>query len=117
MTVFNPITPKVPKCSDSSKNGAKGSPTKVLKSQLSQLHVSSKSGGILNNYYMYHGGTNFGHMVGGPYMTASYEYDAPLDEYGNLNKPKWEHFKQLHATIKLGKKSSPRDKDWQGFWQ
>lgn len=36
-------------------------------------------------YYMfqYHGGTNFGRTAGGPYITTSYDYDAPLDEYGN----------------------------------
>uniref|UniRef100_A0A0A0LDH9 Beta-galactosidase n=1 Tax=Cucumis sativus TaxID=3659 RepID=A0A0A0LDH9_CUCSA len=59
-----------------------------------------QSGGILNNYYMYHGGTNFGRTSGGPFITTSYDYDAPLDEYGNLNQPKWGHLKQLHASIK-----------------
>ncbi|XP_050939327.1 beta-galactosidase 15-like [Cucumis melo] len=63
-----------------------------------------QSGGIFNNYYMYHGGTNFGRTSGGPFITTSYDYDAPLDEYGNLNQPKWGHLKQLHASIKLGEK-------------
>ncbi|KAL2325710.1 hypothetical protein Fmac_024768 [Flemingia macrophylla] len=63
-----------------------------------------QNGGILNNYYMYHGGTNFGRTAGGPYITTSYDYDAPLDEYGNLNQPKWGHLKQFHAAIKLGEK-------------
>ncbi|KAL2331072.1 hypothetical protein Fmac_018653 [Flemingia macrophylla] len=63
-----------------------------------------QNGGVLNNYYMYHGGTNFGRTAGGPYITTSYDYDAPLDEYGNLNQPKWGHLKQLHAVIKLGEK-------------
>ncbi|KAK7251323.1 hypothetical protein RIF29_34404 [Crotalaria pallida] len=63
-----------------------------------------QTGGILNNYYMYHGGTNFGRTSGGPYITTSYDYDAPLDEYGNLNQPKWGHLKQLHAAIKLAEK-------------
>ncbi|KAL2326198.1 hypothetical protein Fmac_025256 [Flemingia macrophylla] len=63
-----------------------------------------QNGGILNNYYMYHGGTNFGRTAGGPYITTSYDYDAPLDEYGNLNQPKWGHLKQLHVAIKLGEK-------------
>ncbi|XP_022961111.1 beta-galactosidase 7-like [Cucurbita moschata] len=61
-------------------------------------------GGVLNNYYMYHGGTNFGRTSGGPFITTSYDYDAPLDEYGNLNQPKWGHLRQLHASIKLGEK-------------
>ncbi|KAJ4917485.1 beta-galactosidase 15 [Raphanus sativus] len=38
-------------------------------------------GGTFNNYYMYHGGTNFDRTAGGPYITTSYDYDAPLDEY------------------------------------
>jgi len=61
-----------------------------------------QNGGVLNNYYMYHGGTNFGRTSGGPYITTSYDYDAPIDEYGNLNQPKWGHLKNLHAAIKLG---------------
>ncbi|KAL0541096.1 hypothetical protein IC582_021127 [Cucumis melo] len=63
-----------------------------------------QSGGVFNNYYMYHGGTNFGRTSGGPFITTSYDYNAPLDEYGNLNQPKWGHLKQLHASIKLGEK-------------
>lgn len=30
----------------------------------------------------YHGGTNFGRTAGGPFITTSYDYDAPIDEYG-----------------------------------
>lgn len=30
----------------------------------------------------YHGGTNFGRTAGGPFVTTTYDYDAPLDEYG-----------------------------------
>ncbi|GAV68059.1 Glyco_hydro_35 domain-containing protein/Gal_Lectin domain-containing protein [Cephalotus follicularis] len=56
-------------------------------------------GGSMSNYYMYHGGTNFGRTAGGPYITTSYDYDAPLDEYGNLNQPKWGHLKQLHGVL------------------
>uniref|UniRef100_A0A0A0LYH4 beta-galactosidase n=1 Tax=Cucumis sativus TaxID=3659 RepID=A0A0A0LYH4_CUCSA len=63
-----------------------------------------QSGGVFNNYYMYHGGTNFGRTAGGPFITTSYDYNAPLDEYGNLNQPKWGHLKQLHASIKMGEK-------------
>ncbi|KAF6154245.1 hypothetical protein GIB67_036463 [Kingdonia uniflora] len=45
-----------------------------------------QAGGVLQNYYMYHGGTNFGRTSGGPYITSSYDYDAPLDEYaGNAS--------------------------------
>ncbi|XP_059669779.1 beta-galactosidase 7-like [Cornus florida] len=58
-----------------------------------------QNGGSLQNYYMYHGGTNFGRTTGGPYITTSYDYDAPLDEYGNVNQPKWGHLKQLHELL------------------
>ncbi|RDX96237.1 Beta-galactosidase 15, partial [Mucuna pruriens] len=58
-------------------------------------------GGTFQNYYMYHGGTNFGRTSGGPYITTSYDYDAPLDEYGNLNQPKWGHLKELHELLML----------------
>lgn len=32
--------------------------------------------------HQYHGGTNFGHSAGGPLIATSYDYDAPIDEYG-----------------------------------
>lgn len=32
----------------------------------------------------YHGGTNFDRTAGGPFITTSYDYDAPIDEYGML---------------------------------
>lgn len=30
----------------------------------------------------YFGGTNFGRTSGGPFYVTSYDYDAPLDEFG-----------------------------------
>jgi len=45
-------------------------------------------GGTHMNYYMWHGGTTFARWPGGPGITNSYDYDAPIDEYGfpiNLN--------------------------------
>ncbi|XP_068666341.1 beta-galactosidase 7-like [Aristolochia californica] len=59
-----------------------------------------QTGGVFQNYYMYHGGTNFGRTAGGPYISTTYDYDAPLDEYGHLNQPKWGHLKELHAVLK-----------------
>lgn len=35
-------------------------------------------------FYQYHGGTNFGRTSGGPFIATSYDYDAPIDEYGKL---------------------------------
>lgn len=58
-------------------------------------------GGSFHNYYMYFGGTNFEHTSGGPFVTTSYDYDAPIDEYGLLRQPKWGHFRELHTALKL----------------
>ncbi|GAB2291812.1 hypothetical protein Dimus_026063 [Dionaea muscipula] len=58
-------------------------------------------GGSYFNYYMYHGGTNFGRTAGGPFITTSYDYDAPIDEYGLQREPKYGHLKDLHHAIKL----------------
>ncbi|KAK4257779.1 hypothetical protein QN277_007322 [Acacia crassicarpa] len=60
-----------------------------------------QSGGSFVNYYMYHGGTNFGRTSSGLFITTSYDYDAPIDEYGLLNEPKWGHLRDLHKAIKL----------------
>ncbi|WOK92498.1 beta-galactosidase 5-like isoform X2 [Canna indica] len=60
-----------------------------------------QKGGSFINYYMYHGGTNFERTAGGPFITTSYDYDAPLDEYGMIREPKYGHLKELHRAIKL----------------
>ncbi|XP_077233745.1 beta-galactosidase 5-like [Tasmannia lanceolata] len=60
-----------------------------------------QKGGSFFNYYMYHGGTNFGRTAGGPFLTTSYDYDAPIDEYGLSRQPKHGHLKELHKAIKL----------------
>ncbi|GAA0150570.1 galactosidase [Lithospermum erythrorhizon] len=57
-------------------------------------------GGSYVNYYMFHGGTNFGRS-GGPFVATSYDYDAPIDEYGLIRQPKYGHLKELHSAIKL----------------
>ncbi|CAI9100577.1 OLC1v1037707C2 [Oldenlandia corymbosa var. corymbosa] len=56
--------------------------------------------GSFFNYYMYHGGTNFGRGGSGLFVTTSYDYDAPLDEYGQFNEPKYSHLTNLHKAIK-----------------
>lgn len=60
-----------------------------------------QTGGSYVNYYMYHGGTNFERTAGGPFITTSYDYDAPIDEYGLIRQPKYGHLKELHRAIKL----------------
>lgn len=60
-----------------------------------------EKGGSVQNYYVYHGGTNFGRTTGGPFITTSYDYDAPIDEYGLRRFPKWAHLRDLHKSIRL----------------
>ncbi|KAF8370157.1 hypothetical protein HHK36_031788 [Tetracentron sinense] len=59
-----------------------------------------ETGGTFQNYYMYFGGTNFGRTAGGPLIASSYDYDAPIDEYGFIRQPKWGHLRDLHKAIK-----------------
>ncbi|KAL3641243.1 Beta-galactosidase 16 [Castilleja foliolosa] len=59
-----------------------------------------KMNGSFINYYMYHGGTNFGRTSSSFALTSYYD-QAPLDEYGLINQPKWGHLKELHAAVKL----------------
>jgi hypothetical protein len=42
-------------------------------------------GGPHHNLYMYHGGTTWGRNTGGPQQVTSYDYSAPLDEYGSAD--------------------------------
>ncbi|XP_057419693.1 beta-galactosidase 6-like isoform X2 [Lotus japonicus] len=62
------------------------------------LFIARKNGSYVN-YYMYHGGTNFG-RTSSAYVITSYYDQAPLDEYGLLRQPKWGHLKELHSAIK-----------------
>ena len=60
--------------------------------------------GTLNNYYMYHGGTNFG-RTSSSFVTTRYYDEAPLDEYGLKREPKFGHLRDLHRALKLSKKA------------
>ncbi|KAL1214573.1 Beta-galactosidase 16 [Cardamine amara subsp. amara] len=65
-----------------------------------QVALFIAKNGSFVNYYMYHGGTNFGRNAS-QFVTTSYYDEAPLDEYGLLRQPKWGHLKELHAAVKL----------------
>lgn len=83
---------------------------------------------LLSSVKQYHGGTNFGRSAGGPFITTSYDYDAPIDEYGKDNfiylytlgsfklitffnpiglirQPKYGHLTELHKAVKLCEKA------------
>ncbi|EPS64494.1 beta-galactosidase, partial [Genlisea aurea] len=86
--------------------------------------------GSFINYYMakiistfavsmiqYHGGTNFGRSSAGLFIATSYDYDAPLDEYGLPNEPKYSHLTNLHKAIKQSESalvSSYPEVSWPG---
>lgn len=61
------------------------------------LFIAKK--GSYVNYYMYHGGTNFGRTASA-FVTTSYYDQAPLDEYGLMRQPQWGHLTELHGAIK-----------------
>lgn len=42
----------------------------------------------------------YGKRQGGPNNVPSYDYDAPIDEYGLPHSPKYDHLKEAHQTIK-----------------
>ncbi|XP_058085330.1 beta-galactosidase 11-like isoform X2 [Magnolia sinica] len=60
--------------------------------------------GMLVNYYMYHGGTNFGRTTSS-FVTTRYYNEAPLDEYGFQKEPKWGHLRDLHSALRLCRKA------------
>ncbi|CAI9115401.1 OLC1v1016300C1 [Oldenlandia corymbosa var. corymbosa] len=62
------------------------------------LFIVKKNGSFIN-YYMYHGGTNFG-RTSSSFIITSYYDQAPLDEYGLIREPKYTHLKELHKVIK-----------------
>jgi len=72
--------------------------TENFKTELQSILEYGEFGGHVN-YYMYHGGTNFGWMNGANWnvgqesgrfeyqpVTTSYDYDAPLSEHGNMTE-------------------------------
>ncbi|KAL9325195.1 hypothetical protein ACSQ67_005840 [Phaseolus vulgaris] len=97
------------------RNGVKNYLIDLLKTLLLQLHDFSNVAEAFKittwmpvslfcssiYLFMYFGGTNFGRTAGGPLQITSYDYDAPIDEYGLLHEPKWGHLKDLHAALKL----------------
>ncbi|KAK7282252.1 hypothetical protein RIF29_10887 [Crotalaria pallida] len=103
---FEPISPNRPKIWTEnwtgwiSNFGDVGVPHRPAEDVAFSVARFFQKGGSVMNYYMYHGGTNFG-RTGGIFLTTSYDYDAPIDEYGLPRLPKWGHLKELHKAIKL----------------
>lgn len=55
---------------------------------VNRLALSSPYGAkkkiVSHTSLQYFGGTNFGRTAGGPLVATSYDYDAPIDEYGKI---------------------------------
>lgn len=49
-----------------------------------ELEVNGIGFDLFSSFIQYHGGTNFGRSTGGPFIATSYDYDAPIDEYGTV---------------------------------
>ncbi|KAG4973393.1 hypothetical protein JHK87_030214 [Glycine soja] len=81
------------------KKAMQGFTEKIVGMMKSERLYESQGGPIILSQY--HGGTNFGRTAGGPFITTSYDYDAPLDEYGLIRQPKYGHLKELHKAIKM----------------
>ncbi len=64
------------------------------------------------NFYMFHGGTNFGFMSGANYSNGiqptitSYDFDAPLNEAGDIT-PKFEAYRAVIAKTAAVNRSLP----------
>ncbi|KAK7404379.1 hypothetical protein VNO78_05239 [Psophocarpus tetragonolobus] len=63
----------------------------------------SKNGSLVN-YYMYHGGTNFG-RTSSAFTTTRYYDEAPIDEFGLQREPKWSHLRDVHKALNLCRKA------------
>ncbi|GER40416.1 beta-galactosidase [Striga asiatica] len=101
---FTPNNPNSPKMWTENwtgwfKNWGGKSPLRTAEDLAFAVARFFQNGGTFQNYYMYHGGTNFGRTAGGPYIATTYDYDAPLNEYGYPNEPKYGHLKKLHDVL------------------
>ncbi len=89
-----------------------------LKRNIKDLKYMLKKGNV--NFYMFHGGTNFGFMNGSNYYTkiepdtTSYDYDAPLSEDGRITEKycafrdiikKHREFKEIPLTMKIERRA------------
>lgn len=92
--------------------------TSKLKRNIKDLNYILKKGNV--NFYMFHGGTNFGFMNGSNYYTkltpdvTSYDYDAPLSEDGKLTEKyltfqkiikKYRDFEEVPLTTNIKQKA------------
>lgn len=92
--------------------------TSKLKRNIKDLNYILKKGNV--NFYMFHGGTNFGFMNGSNYYVkltpdvTSYDYDAPLSEDGQITEKykafqkvirKYRDFEEIPLSTEIKKKA------------
>ncbi len=98
--------------------GNKEHKTSNIKRNIKDLNYMLKKGNV--NFYMFHGGTNFGFMNGSNYFTkltpdvTSYDYDAPLSEDGKITEKyrvfqgiikKYRDFEEIPLSTKISQKA------------
>ena len=98
--------------------GNKEHKTSKIKRNIKDLNYMLKKGNV--NFYMFHGGTNFGFMNGSNYYTkltpdvTSYDYDAPLSEDGKITEKyrvfqeiikKYRDFEEVPLTAQIKQKA------------
>ena len=98
--------------------GNKEHKTSKIKRNIKDLNYMLKKGNV--NFYMFHGGTNFGFMNGSNYFTkltpdvTSYDYDAPLSEDGKITEKyrvfqsiikKYRDFEETALSTKISQKA------------
>lgn len=98
--------------------GNKEHKTSKIKRNIKDLNYMLKKGNV--NFYMFHGGTNFGFMNGSNYYTkltpdvTSYDYDAPLSEDGKITEKyrvfqkiirKYRDFEEVPLTTPIKQKA------------
>ena len=77
--------------------GGRNTPGREVRSIAGSVLDFISRGGSGFNYYPWHGGTNFGRTA--MYLqTTSYDYCAPLDEFGGIT-PAGAHLGRLHAVL------------------
>jgi len=73
-------------------------PTRPPENQAYGIAIWFAKGGAHNNFYMWHGGTNFDRWSS-LWITTYYQNNAPLDEYGLPTQPNYDHFTRLHRIL------------------
>ncbi|KAE8681435.1 Beta-galactosidase 12 [Hibiscus syriacus] len=66
-----------------------------------KLYASQGEPIILSQIENEYGNIDSAYGAGGPFIATSYDYDAPIDEYGLVRQPKWGHLRDVHKAIKL----------------